>query len=139
MCVLHVIANQKKSMENLIKRKREEKTLLISDMSSLKCPKEKEKRFVPLESGELHGQPQSFVFTTTFVRFNTDRAQSNLFYTFAFDKSRRIEVKCSPRRVVQSSRMFGSEKVHWRTTEIADMSTFVEVRRKSEMYSESSN
>jgi hypothetical protein len=54
----------------------------------------------PLESGELHGQPQSFTFATTVIRFNTDRAQPNLFYTFAFDKSRSIEVKCPSRRVV---------------------------------------
>jgi hypothetical protein len=70
---------------------------------------------VPLESGELHGQPQSFTFATTVVRFNTDRAQPNLFYTFSFNKSRGIKVKGPSRRVVQASGMFSSEKVLWRT------------------------
>lgn len=81
---------------------------------------EERERVVPLESGELHGQPQSFTFATTFVRFNTDRAQSNLFYAFASDKSRSVEVKCPSGRVVQASRMFSSEKVHWRTREIVE-------------------
>ena len=71
----------------------------------------------PLESGELHGQPQSFTFATTFMWFNTDRAKSNLFYTFALDKSRSIEVKRPSGRVIQASRMFGSKKVRWRTRE----------------------
>ena len=89
MCVLHVIADQKKSMENQRKEKRGKKTLWFQMSSLRRSPKKKEK-IVPLESGELHGQPQSFIFATAFVGLNTDRAQSNLFYTFAFDKPRRI-------------------------------------------------
>jgi hypothetical protein len=88
---------------------------LISD-EFITRSKERE-MIVPLESGELHGQPQSFTFATTFMWFDTDRAKSNLFYTFTLDESRSIEVKRRSRRVVQASRMFGSEKVRWRTRE----------------------
>ena len=52
MCILHVIADRKKSME-ISRKKTEDKTLLMSDEFMTRS-KERE-RIAPLESGELHG------------------------------------------------------------------------------------
>ena len=57
----------------------------------------------PLEGRKFHRKPQLLSLSTSLWRLNTNRTQTYFLSPFAFDKSRRVQIKRSAWRVVGPS------------------------------------